>query len=138
MRKAFKVQPTFDCPPPDRVPLNFQCRDEIVPILRGLQHIYSDVNLRGTILALVGKDVNRSSSKNLGRKGLDYWEIAVLGAVRLGCNFDYDKLQNMAEEHRTLRLLMGIGSSDLLTRVSHVVSGSWLSTARRTRKLLPG
>lgn len=112
MRKAFKVQPTFDCPTPDRVPLNLQCRDEIVPILRGLQHLYSDSKAHDTILHLVGKDINRNSSKKLGRKGLDYWEITVLGAVRLGCNLDYDKLQNLAEEHRTLRLMMGIGSWD--------------------------
>jgi IS5 family transposase len=110
MRKRFKEQPTFDCPTPAQVSLNLECRDEIVPILRGLQHIYSDFQVRNSILALVGKDVNRNSSKKLGRKGLDYWEITVLGAVRLGCNLDYDKLQNLAEEHRTLRLMMGIGS----------------------------
>ena len=110
MRKAFKEQPTFDCPTPEQVSLNLECRDEIVPILRGLQHIYSDFQTRNSILALVGKDINRTSSKKLGRKGLDYWEITVLGAVRLGCNLDYDKLQNLAEEHRTLRLMMGIGS----------------------------
>ena len=33
----------------------------------------------------------------------------MLAAVRLGCNFDYDKLQDLAEQHRTLRLIMGIG-----------------------------
>jgi len=84
MRKRFKEQPTFDCPTPAQVSLNLECRDEIVPILRGLQHIYSDFQVRNSILALVGKDVNRNSSKKLGRKGLDYWEITVLGAVRLG------------------------------------------------------
>src|SRR5271156_5031287 len=36
----------------------------------------------------------------------------VLAAVRLGCNFDYDKLQDLAEQHRTLRLIMGIGDWD--------------------------
>lgn len=110
MRIAFEVQPTLDCPPPDQVPLNLQCRDEIVPILRGLQYIYSDDALRKTILNLVGKDVNRTTSKKLGRPGLSYWEIMVLAGVRLGCNFDYDKLQDLAEQHRTLRLMMGIGS----------------------------
>ena len=110
MRKAFKEQPTFDCPTPDQVLLNLECRDEIVPILRRLQHIYGDCQVRNSILSLVGKDINRTSSKKLGRQGLDYWEITVLGAVRLGCNLDYDKLQNLAEEHRTLRLMMGIGS----------------------------
>ena len=40
---------------------------------------------------------------------MDYWQIMVLAAVRLGCNLDYDKLQDLAEQHRNLRLLMGIG-----------------------------
>jgi IS5 family transposase len=53
--------------------------------------------------------VNADSSPDQGRKGLDYWTITVLAAVRLGCNFDYDRLQDLAEQHRTLRLMMGIG-----------------------------
>jgi hypothetical protein len=65
--------------------------------------------LRRELLDLVGKDVNRGSSRKRGREGLDYWSITVLAAVRLGCNFDYDKLQDLAEQHRNLRLMMGIG-----------------------------
>src|SRR5262249_30244723 len=33
----------------------------------------------------------------------------VLAAARLGCNLDYDKLQDLAENHRSLRHIMGIG-----------------------------
>ncbi len=110
MRQAYQSQPTLDCPRPDQVSLNLQCRDEIIPILRALQHIYSNASVRKTILDAIGKDVNRTTSKKKGRPGLDYWEILVLAGVRLGCNFDYDKLQNLAEEHRTLRLMMGIGA----------------------------
>ena len=33
----------------------------------------------------------------------------MLAAVRLGCNLDYDKLQDLAENHRSLRQIMGIG-----------------------------
>src|SRR5260370_40340622 len=40
---------------------------------------------------------------------MNYWEIAVLAGVRLGCNLDYDKLQDLAENHRRLRQIMGIG-----------------------------
>jgi hypothetical protein len=40
---------------------------------------------------------------------MDYWVILVLAAVRMGCNFDYDLLQNLAENHRQLRQIMGIG-----------------------------
>jgi transposase, IS5 family len=74
-----------------------------------LQHLYAAAPLRRTLLELVGKDVNKTSSRKRGRRGLSYWEITVLAAVRLGCNLDYDKLQDLAENHRSLRLIMGIG-----------------------------
>jgi transposase, IS5 family len=101
--------PRLDCPPISEVKLNLQCRDEIIPILKALQHIYSDEKRRREILDLVGKDVNATTSRKHGRRGMNYWEISVLAAARLGCNLDYDKLQNLAEEHRTLRRIMGIG-----------------------------
>jgi hypothetical protein len=85
------------------------CRDEIVPILRALQHLYEDAELCGELLRLVGKDVNQGTSRKRGRRGLNYWEIIVLAAARLGCNLDYDKLQDLAENHRSLRQIMGIG-----------------------------
>jgi IS5 family transposase len=109
MRVAFQEQPRLDCPSVDAVLLNLNCRDEIIPILRALQHVYEQVPLRRELLDLIGKDVNPDSSPNRGREGLSYWTIMVLAAVRLGCNFDYDKLQDLAEQHRTLRLMMGIG-----------------------------
>ncbi len=44
---------------------------------------------------------------------MHYWVILVLAAVHnSGCNLDYDKLQNLAEEHRSLRNIMGIGGWD--------------------------
>lgn len=109
MRRRFNPQPRLDCPPIAQVKLNLNCRDEIIPILRALQHLYSDSKLRREILDLVGEDVNRATSNEHGRPGMDYWQIAVLAAVRLGCNLDYDKLQDLAEQHRNLRLFMGIG-----------------------------
>ena len=89
-----------------QVKLNLNCRDEIVPILRALQHVYEDAEVRGELLRLVGKDVNQGTSRKHGRRGLNYWEITVLAAARLGCNLDYDKLQDLAENHRSLRQIM--------------------------------
>jgi hypothetical protein len=110
MRVAIQEQPRLDCPPVAAVRLNLNCRDEIIPILRALQHVYGQAYLRQEILDLVGKDVNGDSSPDRGREGLSYWTIVVLAAVRLGCNFDYDKLQDLAEQHRTLRLIMAADS----------------------------
>ena len=108
MRLAFPQQ-RLDCLPISQVNLNLGCRDEIIPILRALQHVYEDAELRGELLRLVGKDVNEGTSRKRGRRGLNYWEIVVLAAARLGCNLDYDKLQDLAENHRSLRHIMGIG-----------------------------
>lgn len=40
MRKAFSAQLRLDAPNVSDVPLDFTRRDEIVPILQALQHIY--------------------------------------------------------------------------------------------------
>ncbi len=102
-------QERLDCLPISDVKLNLECRDEIIPILRALQHLYADDMLRRELLALVGKDINGDTSRKHGRRGMTYWEITVLAAARLGCNLDYDKLQDLAENHRSLRHIMGIG-----------------------------
>jgi IS5 family transposase len=99
----------LDCLPISEVQLNLACRDEIIPILRALQHLYADAVLRRELLALVSKDVNGNTSRKQGRRGMNYWEIVVLAAARLGCNLNYDKLQDLAENHRNLRHIMGIG-----------------------------
>lgn len=112
MRKAYSPQLRLDCPAIPNVELNLNCRHEMIPVLRALQHIYAKPELRNQILDLVAQDVNRDSADDRGRKGLDYWTILVLAAVRLGCEVGYDELQDLAENHRSLRQIMGIGNWD--------------------------
>ena len=109
MRKPFDRQRRLDCPSVVKVPLNLNCRNETIPILRGLQHIYGSPRMRDSILRAIAKDVNGKSSALLGRPGMSYWEILVLAAARLGCSYNYDQLQDLAENHRALRRVMGIG-----------------------------
>jgi IS5 family transposase len=109
MRRSFSEQSRLDCSAIPDVQLNLNCRDEIIPVLAGLQYIYSQPQLRNDIVNLVAQDVNEDSRSDCGREGLDYWHIIVLAAVRLGCNLDYDKLQDLAEQHRAMRQIMGIG-----------------------------
>ena len=118
MRKSFSAQRRLDAPSVLDVELNFECRDEIIPILRSLQHIYSRPETRDAILELVAEDVNRESRDDCGREGMDYWQLLVLGSVRLGCNLDYDKLHDLAENHRKLRAMMGVGEWDEKTSFS--------------------
>jgi transposase, IS5 family len=109
MRKAFSDQQRLDSRGVLGVELNFDCRDELIPVLRALQQIYSRPERCDQILDLIAQDVNQDARDDVGREGMDYWQILVLAAVRLGCNLDYDKLQDLAEQHRALRHIMGIG-----------------------------
>ncbi len=90
MRLVYPEQ-RLDCLPIRDVTFNLNCRDEIIPILRGLQHLYSDTSLRRELLTLVEKAVNHKTSRKRGRRGMNYWEIAVLASVRLGCNLDFSE-----------------------------------------------
>ena len=112
MRKAFDPQLRLDCPDVANVRLNVDCRHEIIPILRALQHVYDTPEVREAIFAAIARDVNRTSNPCLGRPGMTYWEITVLAAAKLGCDCDYDKLSDLAQNHRTLRQIMGIGDWD--------------------------
>ncbi len=112
MRTTLPQQDTLDCPGILNVKLNLKCRHEIIPILRGLQHIYSQPSMRDQILDLIAAEVNEEVRADRGRRGMDYWQIMVLMSVRLGCNLNYDALQDLAEQHMALRQIMGMGDWD--------------------------
>lgn len=61
MRKAFDRQRRLDCPPISKVSLNLNCRNETIPILYALQHIYRTPKVRDAILGAVARDVNGQS-----------------------------------------------------------------------------
>ena len=63
MRKSFSSQTRFDCQTVTQVELNLNCRDEIIPVLYGLQHVYSQPQLRDEVLALLRESVVRSIEK---------------------------------------------------------------------------
>ena len=112
MRKAFSHQLRLDGGNVLDVVLNLNCRDEIIPILKGLQHVYAKPELRDKVVNLIEADVLGKVQSERGRTGLDYWHILVLASVRLGCHLDYDKLQDLAENHHALRGIMGVGAYD--------------------------
>ena len=56
MRKAFEEQRRFGCQPVKDIVLNVNCRDEIIPLLAALKHIYSKADVRDRILTLVAAD----------------------------------------------------------------------------------
>jgi hypothetical protein len=112
MRKSYSNQLRLDSVPIAKVTLNFESRQSIVPVLRGLQHVYSNRDLTHEILGLIRSDINGNSRTDTGRTGMDYWHICVLAAARLGCDCTYDQLEDFAENHRKIRAIMGLGDCD--------------------------
>ena len=112
MRKSYSTQLRLDSPPIDQVELNFECRGSIVPVLRSLQHVYSKPDVTEKIMQLISRDINGETSAKRGREGMDYWHILVLAGVRLGCNYTYDQIHDLSENHIKLRAIMGLGSWD--------------------------
>jgi hypothetical protein len=109
MRKGYSNQLRLDSVPIEQVELNLGSRDRIVPVLRALQQVYRNRELTDRILGLVAAEINRDTRTDTGRTGMDYWHLVVLAAVRLGCDLTYDQLQDLAENHRKLRAIMGLG-----------------------------
>lgn len=107
MRKVIEKQLKFGQADIDRIEIDIQSRDEIPQVLLGLQAIYRDKPLKGKVFQLLETIVPDNTSKKTGRPGMELWKILVLGTIRLNCNFDYDKLVEIANEHKTVREFLG-------------------------------
>ena len=82
-------------------------RDDIPALLKGLQHLYIDDDLRQNVFAILEKTLGEDVSIDVGRPGMALWKIFVLGTLKLGMNCDYDRLQELANQHSTLRQMLG-------------------------------
>jgi IS5 family transposase len=98
------------------VPIEVDSRDEIPQLLRGLQYIYSTPKLWKKVRHELWGILPLEVDANNGREGMTLWKILVLGTLRLCCNWDYDKLQEIANNHMTLRQILGHGILDFEQR----------------------
>lgn len=112
MRKIFEPQMTFGQTPIDQIKIDMRARDEIPKLLLGLQHIYCDQGIRQKVFDLLKNIIPENTNAKNGRPGMDLWKILVMGVIRLNCNWDYDKLQEMVNNHKTIRQMLGHGMMD--------------------------
>jgi len=89
------------------IKFNLRSRDDIPKILKGLHYLYITPELRKAIFALLSEQIAPGVDKETGRPGMSLWEILVLGVLRLDLNCDYDRLVELANEHNTLRKMLG-------------------------------
>ena len=107
MRQAFTPQLELGSTPIEDIIFNARSRDDIPQILLGLQHIYKEPSLRDAVLDVLHRNLSKSIDFNNGRPGMDLWVLLVLGTLRLGLNCDYDRLHELANEHNTIRSMLG-------------------------------
>jgi len=89
------------------IEFDLRSRDEIPQLLMGLQYIWCTPEVREKVFEILEKIVPEETRADTGRPGMELWKILVLGTLRLNCNWDYDKVQEMANQHSTLRQMMG-------------------------------
>jgi len=107
MRQRYKIQQQLGTIPIADVSLSMKSRDEFPAILKGLQYVFMNETLRESILALIEKVVSGKKAAT-GRPGMDLWEIYVLAVVRLGLDLNYDRLEDMANNHKRFRGILGV------------------------------
>ena len=107
MRPPFQAQPDLQITPIEKIRLPLKSRDELPPILAGLQWLWSHPPLKADLLALI-EARGLAGKKPTGRNGMDLWQILVLGVVRLGLDADWDRMEDMANPHRLVRQMLQV------------------------------
>ena len=110
MRRSFNPQLTIGATPIENIKFNPKSRDDIPQILLGLQHIWMTKEVRDSIFQILESEISPDVSFDNGRPGMDFWVLLVLGCLRVGLNCDYDRLHELANEHKTVRAMLGHGS----------------------------
>jgi IS5 family transposase len=75
-------------------------RDDIPRILRGLQYLYVNTELREAIFRLLEEKIAPGVSKDNGRPGMTLWRIVVSGTLRLDLKADFDRLGGLRAKPR--------------------------------------
>jgi len=94
------------------VELDPRSRDDIPQLLRGLYYLYVIPAYREEILQILDAMLPPEIDRTTGRPGMVLWRILVMGVLRLNKNWDYDRLHEMVNQHRTIRQMLGHGVED--------------------------
>ena len=108
MRNRFEQQLAIGQYPIELTRINPKSKNALDELLAALKEIYCNKEYNEKIFSLLERYITKGKKKT-GRKGMDLWVIFVLAQVRLCLNISYDMLHNLANNHLTLRCLMGQG-----------------------------
>ncbi len=112
MRQVIKQQLKLGQTPIEKIDLDVNSRDDIPAILLGLQNLYQDKSAFNQITGLLQTHILQDSSHDVGRPGMELWNILVLGILKQGLNCDFDRLKELTDRHESVRAMLGYSELD--------------------------
>ena len=97
-------------------------------VLKGIQHIYTDPQIRRRIFAPLTEQV---------RPGMDLWRVLVLAILKQGLGCDYNRLQELTNRHQTVREMLGHSDGFYMERTSHYQLQTLIDNVSLLRPQLP-
>ena len=138
MREVESIQVELGAPFIKDIQIDTRSRDDIPALLRGLQHIYTDQPTRTKVFELLNARVKPDIDRETGRPGMALWQILVLSVLKQGLGCDYDRLQELANQHRTVREMLGHGTLRYEYKLQTVIDNVSLLNAELLSEISPG
>jgi hypothetical protein len=111
MRKIVPECRALDSTPIEEIVIDPKMRDDMSAVLKGLQHVYCDPELRASMFTLLETHFQPGTRKDVGRPGMDLWRLLVFAIVKQCLDLDYDALLYRANNDLLLRELLGHGEA---------------------------
>lgn len=109
MRNRFTQQLTIGILPIEKTPISIKLKDPLTELLAALLEIYKTPEYNEKIFSILEAYLQKGKKKT-GRNGMTLWQLFVLAQVRLCENIGYAQLHAQANNHLTLRSLLGMGA----------------------------
>ena len=130
MREVHRRQFELGQTPIGEIWIDPKSRDDIPAVLKGLQHIWCDEELRARLFDLLDEHVLPGTDRTVGRPGMELWRILVLSVLKQGLGCDFDRLHDLSNHHATVRAFLGHSEFGDKTYYEYqtVVDNVWLLT----------
>jgi IS5 family transposase len=107
MRKRFEQQLILGQKPIGQTPIPKKEKGTLIELIVALKTIFTNSDYNDKVFNILENHLSKNKL-HTGRKGMDLWMIFVLSQVRLCLNISYETLYDLANNHYTLRYLMGV------------------------------
>jgi len=116
MRNRFEQQYSIGQRLIEETPINIKSKEKLDQLVTALKAIYLHPEYNQRIFDIMEKYLT-AGKRRTGRKGMDLWSIFVLSQVRLCLNMGYEWIHNLANNHLSIRWLMGVETEYGYSRV---------------------